>query len=190
MKELCPEWPCRWLSVPRRDRYCPHLQEPGSSIESLQFRPGEVAAVRRDAGRKQRGHICGSAQALIVHEEGDPIGAEGTRGVRGLSSGAAPISGAPLLCLSQLSPRLPSPRPRLPSPDHDIGLEHSSATFSCLPQGHQGILGGQLGTGIAEEVFGKGGGLGTHRPGCCRPSLPHQHSAPRSPWGPLGAPLV
>lgn len=53
-----------------------------------------------DSGWEHRGHICGSAQVLIMHEERDPIGAEGMKDVRGPSSGAALIFRVPLLCLS------------------------------------------------------------------------------------------
>lgn len=108
---------------------------------------------------------------------------------QGVSAGRA-LGLLPFLELPCCACPQPHPPPQLPSPDHDIGLEHGSSTFSCLPQGHQGVLGGQLGKGMAEEDSGKGGGLGIHRPGCCRPSLPCQHSAPHSPWGPLGAPLA
>ena len=107
------------------------------------------------SGWEYRGYIRGPAEVLIMHEEGDPVGAEGTRGVRGPSSGASHHVLQP--------PR--SPKPQLPSPDHHISLKHSSSAFSCLPQGHQGVLGSQLGKGIGDEVAGKGGRLGTHRPG-------------------------
>lgn len=91
-----------------------------------------------DSVWEHSGHICGPGQALIMHEEGDPVGAEGTRGVRGPSSGAS---------FPERPCCVPGFRkgPRLPSPDHHIGLKHNSSTFSCLPQGHQGVLGGQLG---------------------------------------------
>lgn len=75
-----------------------------------------------------------------MHEEGNPIGAEGTRGVSaGQALGLAITSGAPLLCPSG------GGGARVPSPDHHIGLKYNSSTFSCFPQGHQGVLGGQLG---------------------------------------------
>lgn len=59
------------------------------------------------------------------------------------------------------------------SPDHHVCLKHSSSTLCCLPQGHQGVLGGQLAKRIGEDVTGKGGSLGTHRPSCCRPNTHH-----------------
>lgn len=98
-----------------------------------------------DSGWEHGGHVCGPAQVLIVHEEGDAVGAEGTKHVRG------PSPGLPVAVRS--CPAGPHPQP--PSPDHDIRLKHSSSTFGCLPQGHQGVLGGQLGNGIGEEVAGE-----------------------------------
>lgn len=74
----------------------------------------------------------------------------------GQALGLVIVSRAPLLRPSV---------PQLPSPDHHVGLEHSSSTFSRLPQGHQGVLGGQLGKGLGKEVAGKDRSLGTHRPG-------------------------
>ena len=137
MNELCPECPCTWLSLAEG---CPHLKEPGPSIEPLQFSPGEVTAVAVDSVWEHRGHICGPGQALIMHEKGDPIRAEGTRGVRGPGSGAGHhFWSSPAVSFGW------GQGPQLPLPDHHVGLKHNSSTFSCLPQGHQGVLGGQLG---------------------------------------------
>lgn len=104
------------------------------------------------SGWEHRSHICGSAQVLIMHEEGDPVRAEGTRGVGGLSSG----TGHHFLSSSTVSLC-----PQLLSPDHHIGLKHSSSAFGSFPQGHQGVLRGQLGKGIGGEVAEKGWSLGT-----------------------------
>ncbi|KAL0588950.1 hypothetical protein AAY473_039966 [Plecturocebus cupreus] len=80
--------------------------------------------------------------------------------VQGVSEGQA----LGLIIIS-FSPAPRSPKPQLPSPDHHISLKHSSSAFSCLPQGHQGVLRSQLARGISDEVAGEGGSLGTHRPG-------------------------
>lgn len=111
-----------------------------------------------DSGREHGGHICGPAQVLVMHEEGDAVGAEDTRCVRG------PSPGPPVAVWNCPA----GPLPQAPSPDHDVRLKHSHSTFGCLPQGHQGVLGGQLGNGIGEEVAGKTGAW----PGHAHPALP------------------
>lgn len=179
MNELCPECPCTWLSLAEG---CPHLKEPGPSIEPLQFSPGEVTAVAVDSVWEHRGHICGPGQALIMHEKGDPIRAEGTRGVRGPGSGAGHhFWSSPAVSFGW------GQGPQLPLPDHHVGLKHNSSTFSCLPQGHQGVLGGQLGKAREQGRVGAWEPTGLAAAAWrSRPSPPGQHSAPHSPWGPLG----